>query len=196
MALTHYNKTVLVGNEGAGKTSLIYRTQFGEFNHNATATIGATYVKHKVYLDDGNCEVKLHLWDTAGQPRFSALLPMFIKGAKIVLVCFDSPDISLVQRHVGEIDDIDSSVRIILVMTKIDKEYFSRREAMKEYAQSKNLDIFFTSSLTGEGIQELFEEVARHYLLIDSTSDNDTFDLETTPVTNSHVMFTQCCITM
>ena len=200
MALTHYNKTVLVGNEGAGKTSLIYRTQYGEFSYSTTSTIGATYVKHYVNVDDK--EIKIHIWDTAGQPRFSSLLPMFIKGAKIVLICFDRPDVSIVQKHEREIHDIDSLVRIILVMTKVDRRSRGdQREAIKEYAQSRDLSVFFTSSLTGEGIQELFNEIARHFISLldtESISDDDIFDLENSParLENSPAILSQCCVTM
>jgi tRNA U34 5-carboxymethylaminomethyl modifying GTPase MnmE/TrmE len=122
---------------------------------------------------------------------------MFIRGAKIVLICFERPDVKLVQKHIEEVERIDPSVRIILVITKIDRIKFRDIEKMEEYASSVKLTIFSTSALTGQGIQSLFEEVARHFLSIDTdrkSSDEilDTVELRTD--TPNPGAFTQCCI--
>ena len=68
---------------------------------------------------------------------------------------------------------------------------------MEEYASNIGLTIFSTSALTGQGIQSLFEEVARYFLSIDTdrkSSDEilDTVELRT-DAPNPGV-FTQCCI--
>lgn len=195
MTMKHYNKTVFIGEEGAGKTSLINRLQYGIFDSYTSTTIGASYLKQAVTIDGK--DVNLHLWDAAGQIRFNALLPMLIRGAKIVLICFERPNVKLVQKHIDEVERIDPSVRIILVMTKIDQINFRDVERMEEYASNIGLTIFSTSALTGQGIQSLFEEVARYFLSIDTdrkSSDEilDTVELRTD--TPNPRVFTQCCI--
>ena len=200
MAVTHYKKIVFIGNDGAGKTSLLERFQYGIFNPITSATIGASYVKQTVCVDD--IGVSLHFWDTAGHQRFNVLLPMFIRGAKIVLVCFDLPDVDVVQKHIDGIHIIDPSIRIILVMTKIDQASRNDTKMMGEYALNKELSIFLTSAKSGEGVQKLFEELARYFISLDALSpdsllNEDVFELES-PKSSSYLTMnsSRCCVTL
>ncbi len=202
MAETHYKKIVFIGNDGVGKTSLLERLQYGIFNPITSATIGASYVKLSVCVDGTN--VNLHFWDTAGHQRFNVLLPMFIRGAKIVLVCFDLPDVNGVQKHIDDIHIIDPSNRIILVMTKIDQASRNDTKMMREYALNKELTIFLTSAKSGEGVQKLFEELARHFISLAALSpdalldDEDAFELGDSKSSSLGMKssFTQCCVTL
>ena len=184
MSLIHYNKTVLIGNAGSGKTSLVHYLQFGKFNNDIASTIGTTYALHTMNIDGSN--VKLHIWDTSGESRYNTLLPMFIRNSKIVLICVDEPNVSLVQIYEREIKNTDAFARIILVITKIDKlaHLISSRECIIEYALSKNMDIFFTSSTSGKGVHELFEEVGRHFIQIDTVSDDCDTELDLNQTTS------------
>lgn len=192
----YYGKIVLIGDEGVGKTSLVYRLHHGTFNPYMPTTIGALYMKQTIRVD--GVDVDLHFWDTAGQARFNVLLPMFVRGAKVVLVCFDSPTIDVVQKHLDNIDLIEPTVRIILVMTKIDQASFRDVEKMEEYALEKDLSIFSTSALSGDGVRELFENIARYIEMTGVTTDtkdkrvfalnSDSYSMSGTPR-----MFTRCC---
>ena len=198
MAMTHYKKIVFIGNEGAGKTSLLQRLQYGIFNPHTATTIGASFVKQTICVDD--TDVNLHFWDTTGQSRFNMILPSFIRGAKIVLICFDSADVDNVQNHINNVNSVDPTVRIILVMTKIDQVTFHDTKKIKEYALTKELSVFLTSAKSGEGVQKLFEEIARYFISIndvspDEVSDEDAFELKTAtyPSLGTTSAFTQCC---
>jgi small GTP-binding protein len=77
-------KLVLLGNSGAGKTCIVQRMINNIFNVNSSSTIGAAYT---IYNIDKN--VKIEMWDTAGQERFYSLLPMYARGAEIIIVVID-----------------------------------------------------------------------------------------------------------
>lgn len=77
-------KLVLLGNSGAGKTCIVQRMINNIFNVNSSSTIGAAYT---IYSIDKN--VKIEMWDTAGQERFYSLLPMYARGAEIIIVVID-----------------------------------------------------------------------------------------------------------
>ena len=77
-------KLVLLGNSGAGKTCIVQRMINNIFNVNNSSTIGAAYT---IYSIDKN--VKIEMWDTAGQERFYSLLPMYARGAEIIIVVID-----------------------------------------------------------------------------------------------------------
>jgi len=85
-------KVVLIGDSGAGKTSLLNYFMDKTFQANSKSTIGADFVKktdvplHGVE-DRDTCD--LQIWDTAGEERFSAVTPIFFRGAKAIIVVYD-----------------------------------------------------------------------------------------------------------
>ena len=77
-------KLVLIGNSGVGKTCIVQRMVNNIFNLNDSSTIGAAYM---IYSIDKN--LKIEMWDTAGQERFYSLLPMYARGAEIIIIVID-----------------------------------------------------------------------------------------------------------
>ena len=77
-------KLVLIGNSAAGKTCIVQRMVNNMFTLNNSSTIGAAYVMYSI---DKN--LKIEMWDTAGQERFYSLLPMYARGAEIIIVVID-----------------------------------------------------------------------------------------------------------
>lgn len=77
-------KSVLLGNSGAGKTCTVQRMIYNTFNANTSMTIGAAF---SLYMIEPN--IKIELWDTAGQERFHSLLPMYARGAELVIIVID-----------------------------------------------------------------------------------------------------------
>ncbi len=71
-------KVVVAGNGNVGKTSLIRRWCEGKFETSRVMTIGVDFQSKLVQLPEG--EVKLSIWDMAGQERFR-LRPPAIGGA-------------------------------------------------------------------------------------------------------------------
>ena len=81
-------KTILVGEMGVGKTSIIERFTKNVFKKYVTSTTSGTY--DSAILELGNYSLELQLWDTAGQERFRGLTKMFLKDADIVLLVYDT----------------------------------------------------------------------------------------------------------
>lgn len=77
-------KLVLLGNSAAGKTCMVQKMIYSTFNINSSSTIGAAY---SIYSVESN--IKVEMWDTAGQERFHSLLPMYARGAEIIIVVID-----------------------------------------------------------------------------------------------------------
>ena len=75
---------VLIGNSAAGKTCIVQRMVNNMFTLNDSSTIGAAYT---IYSIDKN--LKIEMWDTAGQERFYSLLPMYARGAEIIIIVID-----------------------------------------------------------------------------------------------------------
>ena len=81
-------KTILVGEMGVGKTSIIERFTKNVFKKYVTSTTSGTY--DSATLEIGDYSLELQLWDTAGQERFRTLTKMFLKEADIVLLVYDT----------------------------------------------------------------------------------------------------------
>lgn len=77
-------KLVLIGNSAAGKTCIVQRMVNNIFNVNNSSTIGAAYMMYSI-----NKNLKIEMWDTAGQERFYSLLPMYARGAEMIIIVVD-----------------------------------------------------------------------------------------------------------
>jgi small GTP-binding protein len=71
----------MVGESTVGKTSILTVANVGQFDANATPTVGACFVSNNYNFHDRS--IRLNLWDTAGQERFRALAPMYYRDMDI-----------------------------------------------------------------------------------------------------------------
>jgi Ras-related protein Rab-5C len=83
----HNAKLVLLGDMGAGKSSLVLRFVRGQFLEYQESTIGAAFFSQTVAVNDAT--VKFEIWDTAGQERYHSLAPMYYRGAAAAVIVYD-----------------------------------------------------------------------------------------------------------
>jgi Ras-related protein Rab-1A len=86
----HLYKTVIIGNSGVGKSSILIRFAEGQFQDNYLATIGVDF-RFKTTVVDGK-NVKFQIWDTAGQERFRTITSAYYRGSQAILIVFDVTD--------------------------------------------------------------------------------------------------------
>ncbi|KKL46476.1 hypothetical protein LCGC14_2345190, partial [marine sediment metagenome] len=79
-------KIVVVGDGGIGKSTMIQRLTTGLFIPQKI-TIGTDLATHDVQI--GSVNVRLQIWDFAGERRFRIFLPNYSRGASGVLLCYD-----------------------------------------------------------------------------------------------------------
>merc|ERR1711991_1149217 len=84
-------KVIVVGNGGVGKTSMVRRIAKGQFTEGYKKTIGVDFVEKDLELASGE-EVRLMLWDTAGQEEFDAVTRTYYRGAGAVVYVFSTTD--------------------------------------------------------------------------------------------------------
>ena len=72
-------KLLLVGDSHVGKTSVLMRFVDAEFSLKFMSTIGVDY-KDKAMCIDGT-DLKLQIWDTAGQESFKSITRSYYRGA-------------------------------------------------------------------------------------------------------------------
>lgn len=92
-------KVIVVGDSGCGKSCLIQRYLTNEFLDDYTVTLGVEYHSKSVKID-GNINIKLQFWDTAGQEAFHSLVKAFYRNAHAVVLVYDITRYSLI--HAGD----------------------------------------------------------------------------------------------
>jgi len=169
-------KCVIVGDGDSGKTSILLRFMNGKFRDVYVPTIFET-TEAQVEMED-NSEVRLTLWDTAGQEGYERLRPLSYHGAHVVLLCYSiaNPDsFANIPNWIFEVKQSLPNAPIILVGCKMDLrenpsviEYlaklkespvqFEEGEALAKKYGAKFLEC---SSLTNENIQDIFRRAAK-----------------------------------
>ncbi|MFX1500172.1 MAG: Rab family GTPase [Promethearchaeota archaeon] len=158
-------KTVILGDIDTGKTTLVRRFITNIFNPDCMSTIGIDF-QTKDYKLDGS-ELKLMIWDFAGQERFRYMFPKYLYGALGGILMYDITNYSSFS-HIGKllslIQETNQSLPILLIGSKLDLEDF--REVPKEVgwrvAKSMCLNGFIEcSSKTGENIKLVLETLMR-----------------------------------
>ncbi|KAL5533751.1 YPT5 [Sanghuangporus baumii] len=159
-------KLVLLGESAVGKSSLVLRFVKDQFDDYRESTIGAAFLTQTVPLEDGST-VKFEIWDTAGQERYKSLAPMYYRNANCAVVVYDITQPASLEKARTWIRELqrqaDPSIVIALCGNKTDLEerrQVSQEEA-KKYADEEGLMWGETSAKTGQGVQEIFIELAK-----------------------------------
>jgi len=164
-------KLVLLGESAVGKSSLVLRFVKDQFDDYRESTIGAAFLTQTVQLDD-ETTIKFEIWDTAGQERYKSLAPMYYRNANCAVVVYDITQTASLEKAKTWIRELqrqaDPSIIIALCGNKLDLE--SRRQVTREeaqkYAEEEGLMWGETSAKSGDGVQEIFNNIAKKLPLV------------------------------
>jgi small GTP-binding protein len=155
-------KVVIVGDANVGKTSLLRRYCEGKFESSRVATIGVDFQTKVVDLPEG--QVKLSIWDMAGQEHFSVIRTGFYRGSLVTALVFDVTDedsFNHLETWQQEVAGSVSEQDFVVVGNKIDLERTVNSGAPKAFADNLAAPYIETSALTGEGVEDMFIEIAQ-----------------------------------
>ena len=162
-------KVVLVGESGVGKTSII--TQFIDqtFQEDQQSTTGGTFSTKSVVCEGGKI-LKFEIWDTAGQEKYRSLTTMFYKDANAAVMVYDvtrKESFDEIKNYWSNQIKENSPENIILVIAGnksdlIEQETVDEEEA-RNFAKELNAIFISTSAKSSEGINSLFEEIAKKH---------------------------------
>uniref|UniRef100_A0A804LSB7 Ras-related protein RHN1 n=1 Tax=Zea mays TaxID=4577 RepID=A0A804LSB7_MAIZE len=156
-------KLVLLGDVGAGKSSLVLRFVKGQFVEFQESTIGAAFFSQTLAVNDET--VKFEIWDTAGQERYHSLAPMYYRGAAAAIVVYDITNAASFTRAKKWVQELqaqgNSNTIVALAGNKadlLDTRQVSADEA-KAYAQENGLFFMETSAKTATNVNDVFYEI-------------------------------------
>jgi len=162
-------KILVVGNGAVGKSSMIQRYCKNVFTKEYKKTIGVDFLEKIISLDDGT-EIRLMLWDTAGQEEFNAITKSYYRGAQACVLAFsttDRPSFDQVEMWKSKLEEqVDSNIPLVLVQNKIDlldQAVISKEEA-EELAKKLKLRFYRTSVKEDLNINEVFKYLAEKHM--------------------------------
>ncbi|KAF4105421.1 ras-related protein Rab-23 [Onychostoma macrolepis] len=160
-------KVVVVGNGAVGKSSMIQRYCKGIFTKDYKKTIGVDFLERQIIVNGE--DVRLMLWDTAGQEEFDAITKAYYRGAQACVLVFSTTDrdsfeaISSWREKVEmEVGDIPT----VLVQNKIDllDDTVIKNEEAEGLAKKLKLRFYRTSVKEDLNVNEVFKYLADKYL--------------------------------
>lgn len=164
----HLNfKVILVGDANVGKSSLLSRFVDKTFLEDYEPTIGVDFKVHNLYNVDGKTNVRLQLWDNAGDPKFRTIISNYFKGVHGVVVVFDVTNEDSFLNIKQWLLDLEGkitpgSAAIAIVANKIDsvqKRVVSRDRA-RTFAFEHGFHYMECSALSGHNVEECFVTLA------------------------------------
>ncbi|KAI9534644.1 hypothetical protein NQZ68_010027 [Dissostichus eleginoides] len=182
-------KIVIVGDGGCGKTSLLMVYAKGDFPEKYAPSVFEKYV---TTISLGGKEIKLNLYDTAGQDDYDRLRPLSYQEADLILVCFDvtnptSYENVLIKWH-PEVKHFCRDTPVILIGCKTDlrkdKECSRKLKAMnqepvtytqgEETRQQMNAELYLECSAKHqENVEDIFREATKRTLAFNRKQKNN-----------------------
>ena len=162
-------KVTLIGESSVGKTCIINKFCKNIFEEKVESTLGANYSQKKIEINGR--QIRLDLWDTAGQEKYRAIGRHFYKESYIVCLVYDITNKESFEKikeiWFPELVEYGEKYKIIgLIGNKVDlflEEQVSE-EMAKKYAEEIDAVHKRTSALKGTGIEDLFNELTIKYL--------------------------------
>jgi len=172
-------KVCLIGDGGVGKTSLIRRFVYNEFDERYLYTLGTNVSKKEVILQDsqgGTVEASMMIWDIMGQRTFRPLfIEAYFEGTDGALaVC----DVTQRETLVNLADWIDSMSRItgpvptLILANKVDltDQIVVSEEMLSFFDREYGVSHLMTSAKTGQNVENAFRKLAE--LILSKSRDS------------------------
>jgi hypothetical protein len=160
-------KVCILGSFAVGKTSLIARFVRHFFSDNYLTTIGVTIETKVVKTAEGK-ELKLVLWDMAGDDGLSTVSTAFLRGASGYFLVVDGTRhptwdtaLELNQKITQEIGE--KPFVILLNKADLEEQWEIKAQLVAEQRQ-QGRSILYCSAKTGAGVEEAFTQLATKLL--------------------------------
>jgi Ras-related protein Rab-5C len=163
-------KCVLLGESCVGKSSISRMFVSNIFDKYSEPTIGAVYTSKIIELSKGN--VRLNIWDTAGQEKYDSLVPMYYRGANIVLIVYDITSKLSYEKAISWINimkkngPLDAIYALIGNKNDLKNRNIDKLKGEKE-AMKHEIKFYETNAKDYDSIYNIFKEMAEEAYLVE-----------------------------
>ncbi|KAL7671086.1 hypothetical protein ACOME3_005999 [Neoechinorhynchus agilis] len=164
MSYAYLFKYIMIGDTGVGKSCLLLQFTDRRFQPVHDLTIGVEFGARMITTEGK--QIKLQIWDTAGQENFRSITRSYYRGAAGALLVYDITRRETFEHVADWLEDarLHSSSNMVVMLIGNKSDMDSRREVSKEEGESfaaKNKLVFIeTSAKTGENVEEAFVRTA------------------------------------
>lgn len=154
-------KVILLGHFGVGKSSLVKRFVHQLFSEEYLTTIGVK-VDKKVLEINGK-QLTMIIWDIEGGAVQSKLPQSYFLGALGIIYVLDLTRPSTWENMPAELDYFQQLLpKASTVIVGNKRDLLDPREEAGLLAELQPYTVRMASAKTGEGVQEMFEELGYH----------------------------------
>jgi len=152
-------KVVMLGAPSVGKTSLVRRFVHSRFDEEYHSTLGAKVERKSV--DIGDKTANLLLWDVHGETDGLLVTPSYLQGAHAGVLVFDAsrPETIETSLDLGR-RVLEQSPRASLYAVANKSDLFPDPPDITEWQAIADRPVLLTSAKTGDGVEQLFVDIA------------------------------------
>ncbi len=157
-------KTIMIGEGGVGKTSILVRYTEDRFDEHMKMTIGVNFATKNITVNGHT--ITLVIWDLGGQPRFHDVVQDYFKGAKLAFAVYDVTLNFTLDRLDDWIQRVKSEAPdCVFLLVGNKAEAWSHCQGVKRedaiaFASKYQADWIEVSAKTGEGVVKMFQMAA------------------------------------
>jgi len=166
MSSYHYLfKYIIIGDTGVGKSCLLLQFTDKRFQPGYDLTIGVEFGARMITIDNKN--IKLQIWDTAGQESFRSITRSYYRGAAGALLVYDITRKETFNQLSSWLEDArqhsSTNMTIMLIGNKCDLDHKRAvtKEEGEQFAKEKGLIFLETSAKTAANVEEAFLDTAK-----------------------------------
>ena len=171
-------KYIIIGDEAVGKSNLLLRYAQNQFKSEYKVTVGVEFGARNITIN--NTIYRVQIWDTAGQERFRSITRAYYKNSICSLILYDISNRESFYNVQKWVEDCKAQAFPGMIFVLIGNKRDKNEEREVQFNEGENLAkengmmFYETSALTGEGIEELFNETTA--IIADRISQNE-YDL-------------------
>ena len=161
-------KYIIIGDSGVGKSCILLRFVEDTFNPNLENTIGVEFGAKQVEV--GGKQIKLQIWDTAGQEAFQSITRSYYRSSAGALLVYDVTNKDSFENIANWLDEarVNGNPEMVLCLVANKCDLTEKRQVStedgKELADENKLLYIETSALNSQGVQDAFEKIAEKIL--------------------------------
>ena len=171
-------KIILLGDSNVGKTSIYFYFTKKIFQEEYSSTVGVDFTTEFKRISGKN--VRLKIWDTAGEEKFRSTISNYFKGADACFLVFDLTNIDSFNNleiwyklFSDKTTILKNNENIVVLGNKCDlKEKKINKDLINKFIKDKQLQYFETSAKEGINIDESFLYMTENLLKQRENNEN------------------------
>ncbi len=176
-------KVLIIGSEGVGKSTLVETCNKGRFKAIYHPTLGVSFIEKELQLTPEKKRI-LSIFDLGGLKSFAKVRRYYYQYTDVVLILFDYSRIETFNELKDWVEEAcqfvnEETTSFMIIGNKIDlvNNRFEIHSQALDFTENHNFSFHEISALTGEGIDELLNNLHM------KVSHDVSKTIDTTPIT-------------